>query len=199
LHRDVIITEKIDGTNALIEVTQYFGIHDLLPDVNVCDNVLGKGERLVRTDEGVFGIRAGSRKRWITPRDDNYGFAAWVYDNAAELAKLGPGNHYGEWYGRGIQRGYGLTERRFALFNASRWIDDEARPACCDVVPILHVTTADNLNEYVDLALFGLKATGSVMVPGFERPEGIVVYHTASGHLYKVLIENDNRPKGQAA
>ncbi|MGR6999960.1 hypothetical protein ACU686_20760 [Yinghuangia aomiensis] len=106
---------------------------------------------------GDFLIRAGSRSRWIHPGDDNYGFASWVRDNAEELAAgLGVGAHYGEWYGRRIQRGYGLTDRAFALFNAARWYDqaapDEVRhpgnpyrggsapaPRCCRVVPVLGV------------------------------------------------------------
>jgi hypothetical protein len=31
------------------------------------------------------------------------------------------------------------------------------------------------------------------------RPEGIVVFHTASGALFKKTIEGDEKPKGQAA
>jgi hypothetical protein len=79
-----------------------------------------------------------SRSRWITPDDDNFGFAAWVEANRDELLTLGPGRHFGEWWGSGIQRGYGLPkgEKRFSLFNVSRW--GESRPACCHVVPVLY-------------------------------------------------------------
>ena len=31
---------------------------------------------------------------------------------------------------------------------------------------------------------------------GFMRPEGIVIYHHASGGMFKVLLENDEPPKG---
>jgi hypothetical protein len=53
-----------------------------------------------------------------------------------DLLTLGPGRHFGEWWGAGIQRRYGLTEKRFSLFNVTRW--GEARPACCHVVPTLY-------------------------------------------------------------
>lgn len=66
LKRGCVITEKIDGTNAQVVV----------------------GE------DG--SVRAGSRKRWITPEDDNFGFAAWVRRNEEELRELGPGQHFGE-------------------------------------------------------------------------------------------------------
>ena len=139
--------------------------------------------------------RAGSRTRWITPEADNFGFAKWVQDHAAELAKLGPGRHYGEWYGSGIQRRYGLAERRFALFNVARWSAPESRPACCGCVPIV----AEGVGEgVVEAALARLRAEGSLAVPGFERPEGVVVWHSASGALYKVLLEGDDAPKGGA-
>ena len=78
LSREAIITEKIDGTNAQI----YIG------------------------EDGQ--IIAGSRTRWITPDSDNFGFARWGEQHRVELAALGPGRHFGEWWGSGIQRGYGL-------------------------------------------------------------------------------------------
>lgn len=40
---------------------------------------------------------------------------------------------------------------------------------------------------------------GSFAAPGFMRPEGIIVYHSASGHVFKVLLEDDDRPKGLVA
>lgn len=163
LRRRIVVTEKIDGTNALVSVSE----------------------------SGV--VRAGSRSRWITPEADNFGFARWVADHAEALARLGPGHHYGEWYGAGIQRRYGLDHRRFALFNAGRWSDERDRPECCGVVPIL----AEGIGESViDGALERLRTSGSVAVPGFMRPEGVVVWHSASGSLYKVILEGDDVPKG---
>lgn len=164
LKRGVTITEKIDGTNA----------------------------QVVITEDGQ--VLAGSRTRWITPgkTTDNYGFAAWVEEHADELRTLGVGQHFGEWYGKGIQRGYGLEERRFALFNAIRWEFNPDRPACCEVVPVLW----QGEMRAVDDALTLLKAAGSRAVPGFMNPEGIVVWHDAARQYFKVLIENDHLPKG---
>ena len=167
LKRGCVITEKLDGTNAQI--------------------VIG--------DDG--SIRAGSRNRWITPEDDNYGFAGWVERNKEALLGLGVGQHFGEWWGSGIQRGYGLKEKRFSLFNSGRWSDPETRPACCGVVPVLYA--GQFATDTVDMVLDNLKETGSQAAPGFMNPEGIIVFMTASSHLYKVLAENDNVPKGVAA
>src|SRR5688572_30277401 len=108
LRRNVIVSEKIDGTNAIVWVS----------------------------DDSTI-VRAGSRSRWITPEDDNYGFARFVHDNTEELRRLGPGYHYGEWWGQGIQRRYNIDGKRFSLFNAGRWADEAVRPSCCHVVPVL--------------------------------------------------------------
>lgn len=172
LRRTIIVTEKIDGTNAQILITK-------------------EGE--------VF---AGSRNRWITPDNDNYGFARWVEDNKMSLLDLGPGQHFGEWWGAGIQRGYGLSgagAKRFSLFNTHRWSKKEDvpathPPACCGVVPLLYI------GAYSDVAiqdcLDSLREKGSVAQPGFMQPEGVVVYMQSSGSMHKVLLEGDELPKG---
>lgn len=164
LNREVVVTEKLDGTNALVHID----------------------------DDGT--IRAGSRTRWITPLDDNYGFAAWVEANKDDLSKLGPGAHFGEWWGGKIQRGYGVKERRFSLFNTTLWNDDSVRPACCHVVPSL--ASSSDIRECVEAALTLLRQTGSVAAPGFASPEGVVAYHVASGTLFKVLLDKDDQSKG---
>lgn len=167
LRRGCVITEKIDGTNAQVHVTE---------------------------DGRVF---AGSRTRWITPEQDNYGFARWVKEHEDELRTgLGIGTHYGEWWGSGIQRKYGLTEKRFSLFNVSRWTDD-VRPKCCHVVPLL--VTGPMNDDTINAALEILRTKGSQAAPGFMKPEGIVTYHAASGSLFKTLLENDEIAKGEAA
>lgn len=164
LKRGCIITEKLDGTNAQVVV------------------------------DAEGNVRAGSRNRWIYPGDDNFGFARWVNDHQDELRELGPGQHFGEWWGAGIQRTYGLKEKRFSLFNTGRW--SNGRPACCDVVPVLYA--GDFSTSTVDWVMDSLKETGSQAAPGFMRPEGIIVFMTAASHFYKVLIENDDKPKGLA-
>lgn len=168
LNRDVIVTEKIDGTNAVV---------------------------LVGEDGSV---RAGSRSRWISPDDDNFGFAKWVAEHAEELRGLGPGRHYGEWWGAGIQRRYGLSEKRFSLFNTTRWRDPAVRPACCHVVPVLW-TAPQDISSAANAALSLLRTHGSFAAPGFMRPEGVVAYHTASGQMFKVTLEKDEAPKGMGS
>jgi hypothetical protein len=166
LSRGCVITEKIDGTNAQI----YIG------------------------EDGL--VLAGSRNRWITVEADNYGFARWVIEHRAELSRLGPGRHFGEWWGAGIQRRYGLTEKRFSLFNAGRWSNNPDRPACVSVVPVLYAGTFTD--QAVEDAIRSLRENGSAAAPGFMRPEGVVVYHAASRTLFKKTIENDEQPKGVA-
>lgn len=181
--REVIVTEKIDGTNAQIYI----------PEAG---------------DPDVGQIYAGSRTRWITPDDDNHGFAKWVEKNQDELLKLGPGHHFGEWWGQGIQRGYGLKEKRFSLFNVHRWGDPAARPTCCHVVPTLWrgnfddlgmpVTNPDDPAQFTRLEwiLEELRTLGSKAAPSFLKPEGVVIFHTAGSQLFKKTIEKDDQPKG---
>lgn len=166
LNRECVATEKIDGTNACVHIS----------------------------DTGV--ILAGSRTRWITPEDDNFGFARWVADNEFELRKLGLGTHFGEWWGSGIQRGYGLPkgEKRFSLFNVSKWADPVVRPACCHVVPEL--ARGFDIRAVTEMALERLRNGGSIASPGFAKPEGVVTFHTASNGLFKVTLEKDEEPKG---
>jgi hypothetical protein len=183
LSRDIIITEKIDGTNAQLLITEY---GDLL---------------------------TGSRTKWITPQDDNAGFARWVEGNKNELLKLGAGRHFGEWWGSGIQRGYGLPkgEKRLSLFNVGRW-------ALYGAEPRKILTTDPRIEKYQDVlpegitlvpelyrgefdthkineVLEDLKTKGSYASPGFMKPEGIVVFHIAGNVGFKKTIEKDEQPK----
>ena len=160
--RDIIITEKLDGTNASI----YIG------------------------SNGEF--YTGSRTRWITPDNDNAGFSAWAHENKEELLQLGEGHHFGEWWGYKVQRQYGLTDRRFSLFNVSKWNTSNI-PKCCNVVPTLYV--GDNTEAAIDDVLFLLEDVGSIAAKGFMNPEGIVIYHTAAQVAFKKLLHKDTLPK----
>ncbi len=161
LSRECVITEKLDGTNAQIFIGE-------------------DGEFLV-----------GSRTRWITPEDDNYGFARWATEHKEDLLALGPGRHFGEWWGQGIQRKYPIGEKRFSLFNVSRW--EEVRPACCDVVPTLYRGIFST--DAVENCIKNLRELGSVACPGFMNPEGVVVFHLAAGIGFKKTLERDDIPK----
>ena len=84
-----------------------------------------------------------------------------------------------------------MREKHFSLFNVSRW--GEKRPACCDVVPTIF--TGPFLTDAIAYALDTLITKGSLAAPGYRKPEGIIIFHTASGHLYKKTIEKDELPK----
>ena len=133
LFRDIVITEKIDGTNAAVIISEC---------ASYVDSVAPPASANVEIDGRRFHVGAQSRKRLITPGDDNFGFAAWVAENADALARLlGPGYHFGEWWGSGIQRGYGLAkgEKRFSLFNVARYADaDLSEVPGLGVVPVLY-------------------------------------------------------------
>ncbi len=42
-----------------------------------------------------------------------------------------------------------------------------------------------------------LRIRGSVCVPGFMNPEGIVIYHIAGNLLFKKTLVHDDAPKGK--
>lgn len=170
LNRDITITEKIDGTNAALIVGDGF-------------------------------VAAQSRNRLITPDDDNYGFARWASENAGALTDLlGTGRHFGEWWGSGIQRGYGLTkgEKRFSLFNTARYagapLDQVAGLA---TVPVLYQGPFDQ--HEIRRSLDCLRVYGSFAVEGFMDPEGVIVFHSAAQQMFKVTIKGDEAPKSLAA
>lgn len=161
----VVVTEKIDGTNACVV---------LLPN-----------------EEAPFGFEyaAQSRTRLLTPESDNFGFAQWVYSHVDELwTDLGPGYHYGEWAGAGIQRRYGMNEKKFFLFDAHRWVqrDFEQAPWVTpnlDIVPYLYEGYADGVD--LDALYHDLRTHGSY-IADFDNPEGIVAHFKDSGKSYKI-------------
>jgi len=185
-NRPIIVTEKIDGTNGQV----YIG------------------------ENGEFAV--GSRKRWVTPENDNFGFASWAYHHADELIEgLGPGRHFGEWWGSGIQRGYGCQygEKHFSLFNTSRWKHTLGNGLYQDRVikPSLNPTIQEPLEELPDIEglylvpvlawllpfnhfhpedlLHYLEDVGSLASTGFKKPEGIVIYHIAARSAFKVTLD----------
>jgi hypothetical protein len=193
--REVAITEKLDGTNAAVVWTPVSTMEP--PDDNIIASRVLKDQH--GNSVGEYWLLAQSRQRFITPsrvkpKNDNYGFAQWVDDNINELAKLGPGVHYGEWWGYGIQRGYGIPEKRFSLFNVNRWGDGkQPLPACCHVVPLMGYFGPDQISTQVER----LRTLGSLAAPGYMKPEGIIVLHSQSKQHYKILLENDEISKSQ--
>lgn len=200
LNRPVLWTEKIDGTNGLVSIVEY--PYGALADVKLEPGMIRVTG--MDTDDGgfpvvEFTVRAGSRNRWLTPSSDNYGFSKWVQENSTALVKLlGEGNHYGEWWGQGIQRKYDMDHKEFSLFNAVRWEhlneDDAAVSINLNSVPLLCQTTGFDPT----LALKMLEQWGSFAAPGWQKPEGVVGFHDQSRTSFKVLIENDHKPKGES-
>lgn len=182
-NRQWIITEKIDGTNGIINIFE-----GTLPN------------------DGPFYVQAGSRNRWIAPgQTDNHGFAAWVYAHSRELYEgLGVGTHYGEWWGAGIGKRHSEHKPTFSLFNTGRWsmsLNNYERVLPdidgLDVVPLLATATSyDELSYTIRRCLENLRAVGSLADPLCRRPEGIVVYSVAAGDYYKITLEGDEAPKG---
>lgn len=171
LFRTVTISEKIDGTNAAVVIDA----------------------------DGSVG--AQSRNRLISPDTDNAGFAKWVASNRDMLAAvLGPGHHFGEWWGSGIQRGYGLKDgdKRFSLFNTAKWSDlaqyTGAQAIGLGVVPTLYVGDFDT--DAIMVTLEALAEFGSVAAP-FSNPEGICIFHHASRQVFKATLDGD-LPKDRA-
>ena len=171
--RDIIITEKIDGTNA-----------------SICIDPI--------TNE----FSAASRNRWITLENDNHGFARWASQNQDALRRLGPGHHFGEWWGTGIQRGYHLAEKRFSLFNVGRYTKEalaELNQGPGEIVfravPVLY--SGPNSEAAIAASLDRLAVEGSLAAPGYMDPEGIVIFHTASGYLFKKTLKDDEGGKGK--
>lgn len=92
-----------------------------------------------------------SRKRRLTLQDDNYGFAAWVHQNAEDLMELfwdtNEGTTYwGEWCGKGIQAGVAVSElpRRWVVFPGQ---DLVTVPECVEVLPVQYACLID----FIDL------------------------------------------------
>lgn len=178
--RDIVITEKIDGTNGLVFIS-----------------------------DDMETVRAGSRNQWIYPGNkDNLGFAYWVEQHRGELLSMGPGYHYGEWWGKGInKRGYPVEDKRWSVFNTGRWSGPafQSKPdwegkvyqlaSCARLVPILY--QGPNSDFAIETSLEDLRRNGSLACPGFMNPEGIVIYHVAGSVYFKKTLIDDEKPKGE--
>lgn len=165
------ITEKIDGTNACINID-----HD-----------------------GT--VTTQSRNRIVTPDDDNYGFAAWVHNNIGDLqAFFGPGRHYGEWFGIGINRGYGMRERVFAPFNTGLFTQERVAADAPDGVtytPLLATCRMSELDSHVSQVMIDLVDNGSRTREGWGwMPEGCMIWSPQFGYL---KVPFDPLPKTASA
>lgn len=158
----LFITQKIHGTNAQIYIFQQ--------------------------EDGTLDLACGKRSSWCVPGKDNFGFAEMVYANKQEfIEKLGPGRHYGEWAGPGINSGEGLKKKTFVLFDHWRYPVERPLPPHTVVVPVLYEGPFDM--SKVEESMNDLRVNGSKLVPGFMAPEGVVV--RIKGERYKVVFQDE--------
>lgn len=193
------ITEKIDGTNGLIRIVllpDVLQIHDeyVYKDLTPVEALTAGAIAIV----GPFAVFAGSRSRWLKPgkTTDNFGFAQWVYDNADQLvACLGEGSHYGEWWGLGIQRGYGQQKKWFTLFNPDRYPQVAEAGVQIKEGLLLGKVPVLSRGNTIDQLVYGIEqgklllSYGSFIVPSFPKPEGFVVQ--LQDRLHKVILDGD--------
>lgn len=176
----VIVTEKIDGTNGCIEVADFGNGPEA---ISACS----RERRLMSSfeDSPLIWHKLDAKGRPV----DNYGFGAWVAEHGEQLAKaLGAGRHFGEWWGQGIQRGYGQTSKRFSLFNVKH---EAALSGAVKGVPVLY--EGDLYDGMIDDCLRGLRERGSVAAPGFKNFEGIVVHFAHNRTSFKVVLDAQGR------
>lgn len=204
LFRDVIVSEKIDGTNACIIFEE-------------CEEPCSNDGWHFSEGEDLYVVGAQSRNRLIYPASfsgskdsDNAGFAAWVYDNATQLFELlGPGRHYGEWWGQGVARKYDMDHKVFSVFNSDRWFKNHGNEgksqsgkniqvgdAVINSVPVLYHGPFSE--RAVQECMYDLQTLGSVASPGFMKPEGIVVFHAMAKQVFKVTLDNEDKGKWEA-
>ena len=201
LFRDIVVTEKVDGTNSAVIIQEIPADEDYVYE--------GQGYVLaqVERDGSTYAVAAQSRNRLITPgkTTDNYGFAAFAQENAEELFDiLGPGRHFGEWWGNGIGKRYVSAMegiKGFALFNTAKheglhdWLSFGDQQVLIEPVHVLYQgpfseeKIRDTLNE--------LQKHGSWMSP-FDSAEGIVVFHTQSRQKYKITLDRNDAGKWEA-
>lgn len=191
LFRDIVITEKIDGTNSAVIIQESDGYDEGALAQIVVDDVL-------------YDVGAQSKNRLIYPgkTTDNYNFAQWVEENAELLVRrLGPGRHFGEWWGKGIQKRYpDANYRVFSLFNTARHKDTffytenlNGMSAMVESVPVLYEGPFSETQ--IQKVAKELLLWGSVAAPLAPKPEGICIYHTQSKQVYKFTFDGQDRGK----
>jgi len=123
----VVITEKMDGTNACV--------------------IIKDGE--------VVGVQSRKKMINVGKDNDNYGFASYVSQNEEMFLALGDGRHYGEWVGLGINKNpHGFDKKYFYLFNTIRWGEHNQPPEGIKVVKVLH--SGDYASQIINDIMEGL-------------------------------------------
>lgn len=185
---EVTITEKLDGSNSAIHIERFDTHEDAM---KVVESLPSDPTKIVTARGGVALLMAQSRKRLLSADSDNHGFFDWVWKNSETLVSdLGDGTHFGEWYGHKINRGYGLDEKRFALFNVKKWQDKSFLTPQLETVPWLS-TEPYFTEELIGRWAVQLKWNGSHANTGYMYPEGLCIYHHAANTVFKYTLDGD--------
>lgn len=199
-----IITEKIDGTNACVVIMPIGAVAAWGAYAPHYGGVAWVHDP-TRSDV-MYLVGAQSRNRLIYPSNDNAGFAQWVFDNADRLVELlGPGRHFGEWWGKGIQK-HKLDRKVFSLFNSHRWDkvsaqrpewEEKAVEIGMDIVPVLYKGAFSN--EAIQAQLDWLRKYGSMAASNWgltgHPAEGVIIYHQELKGSLKAFVDGDDTPK----
>lgn len=178
----VIVTEKIDGTNA-------------------CLFFYPNGEMFVQ-----------SRNRIITPDQDNAGFAKWAYRNQKDLFYIfGPGRHYGEWWGHKIGRTYDMTYNVFSVFNNGRFYKTEANSNDSmstrahemglgeEISAVPHIFTgmygSPEMDGAIDAFSGGMSLAALEYGIEYPNPEGVCFYFREFDKVAKLVFAHPGKHK----
>ncbi len=166
------ITEKLDGTNAAIEIIEKLDGPNIVLSYS-------RNRQLGEPKPYTTVLEDGSEKTYMSKEYEHFGFREWVKENAKRLSELLPvGIHYGEWCGPGIQKNpLGLPSKRFFLFNGypKDTEVEKAQGIGLFEVPTLYIGkfSIEKIEEvHNDLLSNGTKVFNSIEP---KSPEGIII------------------------
>lgn len=181
------VTEKIDGTNCAIHIHLKEEVERGIIDGSLTDVSV--------SHVYDWAVYAQSRNRLLSEDNDNHGFARWVAQNAESLfIELGQGLHFGEWAGKGINRGYDAEDKSFFLFNTEKWDERNLTTPGLRVVPTM---ATGMFSEFAVLRCIEELEDGSDAYPGYMNPEGLCVYHHSSNKVFKYTLNGDGHKAEQ--
>jgi hypothetical protein len=174
---EVIVTEKLDGTNAVIyKETE---------------------------EDGTIRFKFGSRNRWLGGHDEkgkiieNHGFFQFCSDNLEYLMKLSDGYHYGEFIGPGINRGYFRDKKMLFLFDTR--LEEAANNGLFGpdirTVPVL----AENISLIeVMMYMKDIKDENPELMSTINeqvKMEGVMLYIPRLNQRIKVIFDKEHNPQ----
>lgn len=182
----VIVTEKIDGTNACI----------------------------VFEEDGTMFVQ--SRNRIITPAMDNAGFARWAERNKRDLFYIfGPGRHYGEWWGHKIGRTYDMSYNVFSVFNNGRFYKTEANSNDSmstrayemglgeevSAVPLVYSGSygTQEMEDAINNLRTGASMAANEFGVEYTKPEGVCIYFREFDKVAKLVFAHPGKHKWEVA